>query len=63
MANEHFTTHLNDHPCGFGGRAGAFGVPGIESAENKAFLAELRADIESDREELQALMRRLGVAR
>lgn len=62
MANEHLATYLNDHLAGSVGALELLERLESESAESKAFFAELRADIESDRQELQALMRRLGIA-
>lgn len=64
MADEHIATYLNDHLAG--------SVVALELLEHleaahagtplEAFLAELRADIEADRQELEALMSRLDVA-
>lgn len=65
MADEHLATYLNDHLAG--------SVAAIELLEylEKAhestamewFFAELRADIETDRRELEALMDRLRIAK
>ncbi|HKP87667.1 MAG TPA: hypothetical protein VJZ26_16320 [Blastocatellia bacterium] len=64
MGNEHVATYLNDHLAG--------SVVAIELLEHleaahpgtplERFFAELRADIEADRQELEAIMGRLGVA-
>jgi hypothetical protein len=65
MADEHLATYLNDHLAG--------SVAAIELLEylEKAhadtamarFFAELRADVEADRRELEALMDRLHIAK
>jgi len=65
MANEHIATYLNDHLAG--------SVVALELLEHleaehagtpiEGFVAELRADVEADRQELESLMDRLQVAR
>lgn len=62
--NEHLATYLNDHLAG--------SVVAIELMEHlestfadtpvAAFVAELRADVEADRRELEALMAQLQIA-
>ncbi len=64
MADEHIATYLNDHLAG--------SVVAVELMENLEsvyagtpiadFIAKLRADIETDREELRALMGRLKIS-
>jgi hypothetical protein len=64
MADEHLATYLNDHLAG--------SVVAIELMENleavyaatpvAEFIAELRADVEADREELKALMSSLQIS-
>jgi hypothetical protein len=64
MADEHLATYLNDHLAG--------SVVALELLEHleashygaplERFLAELRADIATDRRELESFMGRLGVA-
>lgn len=64
MADEHIATYLNDHLAG--------SVVAIELMENLEsvyagtsvadFIAELRADVEADRDELRTLMAHLKVA-
>jgi len=63
MADEHIATYLNDHLAG--------SVVALELMEHfeaahagtplEPFFAELRADVEADRKELEALMSRLGI--
>ena len=63
MADEHLATYLNDHLAG--------AVAALELMEHleqahagtpvERLLADLRADIEADRQELEGLMARLGV--
>lgn len=65
MADEHIATYLNDHLAG--------SVVALELLEHleaehagtpiESFVAELRADVEADRRELETLMDRLQVAR
>lgn len=65
MADEHLATYLNDHLAG--------SVAAIELLEYlekvhvgtdmARFFAELRADVEADRRELEALMDRLQIAK
>jgi len=63
MANEHLATYLNDHLAG-----SVVALELLEHLEAQAstalgrFLAELRADVEVDRQELEGLMDRLHVA-
>jgi hypothetical protein len=63
MANEHLATYLNDHLAG-----SVVALELLEHLEVQAdtalerFLAELRADVAADRQELEALMDRLHVA-
>jgi hypothetical protein len=64
MANEHLATYLNDHLAG--------SVVALELLEHleaaqagtalERFLADLRADVAADRQELEALMDQLHVA-
>jgi hypothetical protein len=64
MANKHIAIYLNDHLAG--------SVVAVELLEHleathkgmpmEKFAAQLRTDIEADRQELKALMDRLGVA-
>ena len=64
MENEHLATYLNDHLAG--------SVVAVELMEHleatfadspvAAFVAELRADIEADRSELESIMARLDIA-
>ena len=64
MADDHLATYLNDHLAG--------SVVALELMENlesvyagtpvAQFIAELRTDIEADRDELQALMGRLKIS-
>jgi hypothetical protein len=64
MAEEHIATYLNDHLAG--AIAATTLLEYLEAAHAgtplAAFLAELRADIVEDRQELEALMRQLQVA-
>jgi hypothetical protein len=64
MPNEHVATYLNDHLAG--SVAALELLEHIESAHAgtplERFAAELRADVEADREELVKLMERLQVA-
>jgi hypothetical protein len=65
MANQHLATYLNDHLAG--------SVVAIELLEHlqaaqagtavERFLAQLRAEIEADRQELEALIDRLNFAK
>ncbi len=62
MAQEHLATYLNDHLAG-----AAIAIQHLEDLEATAediapALAELRAEIEEDRNKLRELMRELGVA-
>ncbi|HEU5012771.1 MAG TPA: hypothetical protein VFT66_09520 [Roseiflexaceae bacterium] len=64
MANEHLATYLNDHMAG--------AVSAIELMDSfeavyagqavGRFFAELRADVDADRQELEALMDRLHIS-
>lgn len=64
MTDEHISTYLNDHLAG--------SVVAVELMENlesvyagtwvSDFIAELRVDVEADREELRVLMERLEVS-
>lgn len=65
MANERIAVYLNDH---LAGSVAALGL--LEQLETGhtgtplgRFFAELRTDIEADRQELESLMVRLGVAK
>jgi hypothetical protein len=64
MANEHLATYLNDHLSG--SIAAIELLEHLESAyagkELERFSAELRKDIEADRQELERLMERLEIA-
>ena len=64
MANEHIATYLNDHLAG--SVAALELLAHLEAAHKgtavERFLAELRADVAADRQELEALMGRLHVA-
>lgn len=62
MANEHLATYLNDHLAGLTVAIELLQDIEAEGAGITKSLAELRADIEADRNELQALMHRLGIA-
>ena len=62
MADDHLATYLNDHLAG-----STIAIEHLEDLEAAAkdiapALAEVRADIESDRNELQELMRGLDIA-
>jgi hypothetical protein len=64
MADKHIATYLNDHLAG-----AAAALELLEHLETEhagtdvgRFAAELRADIATDREELEALINRLGVS-
>lgn len=63
MADEHIATYLNDHLAG--STAAVELLEHLEAAHAETrvgpFAAGLRADIEADRQELKALMGRLGV--
>jgi hypothetical protein len=64
VADDHIATYLNDHLAG--------SVAAVELMENletvyagnpiAGFIAELRADVEADREELESLMSRLQIS-
>jgi hypothetical protein len=64
MANEHLATYLNDHLAG--------SVVAVELMENleaayegspiASFVAQLRTDVEADRQELKTLMSRLQIS-
>ena len=65
MAGEHIATYLNDH---LAGAAGAFEL--LEHLESEhagtevgRLAAGLRADVEADRQALEAIMERLDIAR
>lgn len=64
MADDYIATYLNDHLAGSG--AALELLEHLEAEHSGAtlgrFLAELRADIAADRQELKSLMGRLGVA-
>jgi hypothetical protein len=64
MANEHLGTYLNDHLAG--SVAAVELLEHLEAAhagtEMARFFAELRTDIEADRQELKALMERLHIS-
>jgi hypothetical protein len=64
MINEHLATYLNDHLSG--SIAAIELLEHLESAyagkELERFFAELRKDIEADRQELERLMERLEIA-
>ena len=64
MANTHLAVYLNDHLAGSEGALELLGH--LEAAYAGTaigdLLAQLRADIEADRHELQQLMERLGIA-
>lgn len=64
MANEHIAIYLNDHLAG-----SVVALELLEQLESEhtgtplaRFFAELRTDIEADRQELESLMSRLDVA-
>ena len=64
MADEHLATYLNDHLAG--------SVVAVELMENleelyadtpvAGFVAALRADVETDRQELESIMKRLEIS-
>jgi hypothetical protein len=63
MTNEHLATYLNDH---LAGSVAALEVleklqAAYEGTELEQFCAELRNDIEADRQELKRLMERLAI--
>jgi hypothetical protein len=64
MADEHIATYLNDHLAG--AVAALDLLEHLESAHAgtplQSFIAGIRADVEADRQELEALMGRLHVA-
>lgn len=64
MANTHLSIYLNDHLAGSEGALELLGH--LEAAYTGTavgdLLAGLRADIEADRQELEQLMQRLGIA-
>jgi hypothetical protein len=62
MAKEHLAIYLNDHLAG-----AVMAIELLENLEREGMgiaraLAEIRADIEADRKELQGFMERLGVS-
>ena len=61
MADEHLAAYLNDHLAG--SVVAVDLLERLEAADTDMTesLAQLRTDIEADRRELQALMRRLGI--
>ena len=61
MANEHLETYLNDHLAGSTGALELLERLESQNTDMKPSLAGLRADIESDQQELQAIMRRFGI--
>jgi hypothetical protein len=64
MANQHLTTYLNDHLAGAMAAVEILGQLTAKQAGTAvgASLAELRADVLTDRQELEALMARLQIA-
>ena len=65
MAREHIATYLNDHLAGATGAVELLEHLEKEHADTEVgrLAAELRADVEADRQTLESLMDRLQVAR
>jgi hypothetical protein len=63
MADKHIATYLNDHLAGSGAALELLEHLETEHAgtDLERFAAELRADVEADRQELEAIMDRLQI--
>ena len=63
MSKEYLATYLNDHLTGAGIAIELVEQLASEATDLKSFLAELKADIEADRQEVIKLMDRMDIPR